>query len=618
MRLFSTHVPVFSSDSDDKKKKKKGEEGNELAEVSPVKARMTKVWGSVKKSAHHHWMGLKMLGVETRIASKYLIKLVRGKSLTRRERRQLRKTAADLVRVIPLAVFFLVPFLELLLPVALTLFPNMLPSTFEDETKVKEKRRKELKIRLEMAKFLREVVHEVADDEMLRSGEKRADELGTFMARVQAGESFDDQDVIRIAHILGDKLTLSTLSRAQLQNVCRYLGVSHYGTTAFLKFQLERKFDAIKQDDLLILSEGVDSLSDEELEHAAITRGMRGTGVDPSKLQAHLENWITLHIEEKVPAAMLVLSRALLLSEKVAPTTRIQDTIAALPDEILDEVRAAEDQEDPDKVTEEKLRLLQIEEEVIAKEAAEARALHEVEASLEASAAGSNVPVSPAAAFTVSGHEDAVADLSADELKQLEEAVVTLASDSALEREREALKALKEEGTHDEGATAETAAQGATSETVAAAGAAAVDAAKAVPSTSEAASSSSSSPSTTTSEGDARKDDGGDGGDDDDDEPEVMSKLEKKIAKMVDALEADIDMAELELGSIKSIDIDSDGYIDADELATAVSSMKTKLSEEQLKKLWDQIDMDRDNKISLDELTAYVVAQAKAEEERKR
>jgi len=46
---------------------------------------------------------------------------------------QLRRTTQDLLRVIPFAVFIMVPFMEFLLPVALKLFPNMLPSTFEDK-----------------------------------------------------------------------------------------------------------------------------------------------------------------------------------------------------------------------------------------------------------------------------------------------------------------------------------------------------------------------------------------------------------------------------------------------------------------------------------------------------
>jgi hypothetical protein len=39
---------------------------------------------------------------------------------------------ADLLRLIPFAAFVIIPFLELLLPLALMLFPGLLPSTFED------------------------------------------------------------------------------------------------------------------------------------------------------------------------------------------------------------------------------------------------------------------------------------------------------------------------------------------------------------------------------------------------------------------------------------------------------------------------------------------------------
>ena len=51
-------------------------------------------------------------------------------------------------------VFVLVPFMELLLPVALRLFPNMLPSTFEDKLKKEEKLKRNVTAKLEVARFL--------------------------------------------------------------------------------------------------------------------------------------------------------------------------------------------------------------------------------------------------------------------------------------------------------------------------------------------------------------------------------------------------------------------------------------------------------------------------------
>jgi LETM1 and EF-hand domain-containing protein 1, mitochondrial len=51
--------------------------------------------------------------------------------MTRRERLQLIRTTLDLVRLVPFSLFIIVPFMEFLLPLAIKIFPNMLPSTFE-------------------------------------------------------------------------------------------------------------------------------------------------------------------------------------------------------------------------------------------------------------------------------------------------------------------------------------------------------------------------------------------------------------------------------------------------------------------------------------------------------
>ena len=102
-----------------------------LSEPKPPLA--SRAWSKVKHEASHYWNGSKLLAKEVRIASRLQWKLLHGDSLTRRERRQLKRTTTDILRLIPFAVFIIVPFMELLLPVALKLFPNMLPSTFEDK-----------------------------------------------------------------------------------------------------------------------------------------------------------------------------------------------------------------------------------------------------------------------------------------------------------------------------------------------------------------------------------------------------------------------------------------------------------------------------------------------------
>ena len=83
-------------------------------------------------------------------------KTLQGSTLTRRERKQLLRTVSDLFRLIPFSMFLLIPFMEFALPFALRIFPNMLPSTFQDSLKNEENMKRELKSRIAMAEFFQE------------------------------------------------------------------------------------------------------------------------------------------------------------------------------------------------------------------------------------------------------------------------------------------------------------------------------------------------------------------------------------------------------------------------------------------------------------------------------
>lgn len=111
-------------------------------------------WKIAKDVLKHYWVGTKLLATEVKVASKYVRKSLRGKTLSRRERRQLTRTTADIFRMVPMLIFLVIPFMELLLPVALTIFPNMLPSTFQDKLQKEENLKKKLRVKLEVASFL--------------------------------------------------------------------------------------------------------------------------------------------------------------------------------------------------------------------------------------------------------------------------------------------------------------------------------------------------------------------------------------------------------------------------------------------------------------------------------
>jgi len=109
-----------------------------------------------KEEAHHYWVGTKLLWADIQTARKLLGKTLEGSSLTRRERKQLLRTVSDLFRLIPFSMFVLIPFMEFALPFALRLFPNMLPSTYQDSLKAEENMKRELKSRIAMASFFQE------------------------------------------------------------------------------------------------------------------------------------------------------------------------------------------------------------------------------------------------------------------------------------------------------------------------------------------------------------------------------------------------------------------------------------------------------------------------------
>lgn len=110
----------------------------------------------------HIWAGAKLLAADVRVSSRVLKRITHGKQISRRERNFIVKTGVDLARLVPFSLFLVIPLAEFALPFAIRLFPNMLPSQFQDQMKAEEDMKRRLKGRLELAKYLRDVVEEKA------------------------------------------------------------------------------------------------------------------------------------------------------------------------------------------------------------------------------------------------------------------------------------------------------------------------------------------------------------------------------------------------------------------------------------------------------------------------
>jgi len=64
-------------------------------------------------------VGSKLLAADIRIATRLLFAMLNGRTLSWREQRQLRRTVADIFRLVPFIIIVLIPFMEFALPVLL-------------------------------------------------------------------------------------------------------------------------------------------------------------------------------------------------------------------------------------------------------------------------------------------------------------------------------------------------------------------------------------------------------------------------------------------------------------------------------------------------------------------
>jgi len=515
-----------------------------------------RIWHKVKEEAQHYWHGSKLLAKEVLISARLLRRLMLGYNLTRREHRQLRRTMGDLLRLIPFVPFIIIPAGELLLPVAIKIFPNMLPSTFESKFAVEEKRRRLIKVRLEMAKFLQETIKEGGLDPTDKI--RTSTEFKEFFRKVRStGEKPQPEDIVKVARLFDDELTLDNLSRPQLVSMCRYMQINAFGTDNYLRFQIRHKLNQLKQDDMVIRMEGIDKLSLHELQSACQNRGIQTGGLGEEILRSELSQWIDLHTRQKISGTLLILSKAFNYvaqrDGEVDGSSHLRSleiTLSSLPDNLLNEAELSVNQEAA--TNKQRLEVLQQQEELIEDEAEQEEEEREArEAEKERKKASEELRLSREA-------EDAKALLPRDEtsteptkpddvrmtneqLHELGEALSILSAKSAVLKEREELNEIYREAELD----------------------------------------SSSS-----------------------------SGLAKRLRSLFEKIDKQIEEYDHDVGSrMNLIQTSATGKISVDDLEQALRLIKHRPPDETVEKLVDKLDVDHDGLIPLD----HVIELARAE-----
>jgi hypothetical protein len=174
-----------------------------------------------------------------------------------------------------------------------------------------------------------------AEIESTENREETAASFLEFIEKARNGEFLPSEEIVKYAKYFKDELTLDSMPRMQLINMCRYMSIPPYGNDNVLRFQLRHKVRGLIEDDQRILWEGIESLTKMELREACQERGMRSTGLSKEAYKRALQQWIDLSVNRNVPISLLVMSRTFFLQEEMIGGSASGENVTGLADAIL-------------------------------------------------------------------------------------------------------------------------------------------------------------------------------------------------------------------------------------------------------------------------------------------
>lgn len=423
------------------------------AVVAPVKKPLkTRIWEEIV----HYYHGFRLLFIDANISRKLIWRVLNGNKLTRRENRLLLRTTSDLFRLVPFSLFIIIPFMELCLPLFIKFFPGMLPSTFQTSKEREDKLKASLQVKLEVAKFLQKTLDEMAVQNHGEDNKSEdAKQFSEFFKNVKDPKHYvTKEEIYKFSKRFEDEITLDSLSREQLTALCKVLEIQTFATTNILRFQLQMKLRSLAADDHVIHREGVNSLDVMELQQACKSRGMRAYGMTTDKMRQQLQQWIDLSLDEKVPPILLLLSRALMVSDEISASEQLKETIRSLPDALGAQTKAAIGELEGKIDSRTKIAVLKDEERKIKEELEEQKAVEKEQKAKEevlvdkAKVIGDVADVQPVpepVVLSKAATEDA-ASISSKDAELIGEALESVSKDKqTLLVEKETIKELKEE-----------------------------------------------------------------------------------------------------------------------------------------------------------------------------
>ncbi|KAI9209310.1 LETM1-like protein-domain-containing protein [Polychytrium aggregatum] len=251
-----------------------------------------RIVGYAKKSrdfVKQYYNGSRVLMRESKLAGELRKKRDRqGYQLTRAEHVLVHKSAMDVRKTIPFFITLVV--LPESLPFLMVYQPHFFPSTCLSAEQWITKWTNLAKIR---TKFAQEATSAARDG-----------------GAVMPERFLSDSECAAIARSQSNYFIAENMSRQQLAVYNRFMGLPRFGLRSTLKKALKSHFKYLREDDLLIQKEGIDSLSDPQVQTALEERGINSLGQSPEERRRSLQAWIKLHLhpDPHIPEGMMILA----------------------------------------------------------------------------------------------------------------------------------------------------------------------------------------------------------------------------------------------------------------------------------------------------------------------
>lgn len=104
---------------------------------------------------------------------------------------------------------------------------------------------------------------------------------------------------------------------------------------------------------------------------------MRAYGMPEHRLREQLSQWLDLSLTKKVPPSLLLLSRALMVSDTVPMSDKLKATISALPDSVIARTKGAIGEKEGKLDHELNIEIIKMEEQKIEEEREEEKKIKE-------------------------------------------------------------------------------------------------------------------------------------------------------------------------------------------------------------------------------------------------